>query len=575
MVRFTHRVIALRLKQLFPHLSGLRGDDLISDDRGIVITAHAIRRTAACPVCGRRATRVNGRYWRSLADRPCAGRPITLRLHVRRFVCRTPACPRTIFAERFPTLAAVHARRTHGQHTDLTDLGFTLGGRPGARLAQRLHFPASRSTLLRLVRAAPDPVTPPPRVLGVDDFARRRGQTYGTVLVDLETHRPIDLLSDRTAATLTAWLRRQPQVARVSRDRAGAYADGIRHGVPNAVQIADRYHLSRNAGEVFERVLMRHHPALRAAAVASDRAVAARGNVAHDPPTTAPTAPATSGADERTVSARPLTRAEQDRQARHGRRRARYDEAMALHGAGMGPAVIARQVGVTRQTVWRWLRVGMLPTHPRSTPRARMIAPYEPYLRARWQAGCQNARQLWREAQAHGFVGGAETVRRLVVTWHTVPARPGPPRRHVLTTPKGIPPLPTRPRSPRQARWLLLRSDDGLRPERRAYREALLAAEPMIVEAQTLTAAFCRLVRERDAAAFAPWLRDAQTSGVPEMREFARGLVRDRTAVENALRDAWANGVTEGHVNKLKLVKRSMYGRANFDLLRRRVLHAA
>lgn len=394
----------MRLKQLFPHLAGLRIDDITIDNQGVVLTVRATRCTAPCPVCGHRSARVHGRYPRSLADRPCAGRHVTLRLHVRRFICRTAACPRTIFAERFPTLAPVRARRTHGQRTDLTDLGFTLGGRPGARFAQRFHLPVSRSTLLRLVRAAPDLVTPPPRVLGVDDFARRRGQTDGTVLVDMETRRPIDLLPDRTAATLASWLRRQPQVEIVSRDRAGAYADGIRQGVPDAIQVADRFHLSRNAGEALERVLTRHHAALRAAAASVDRATAARNAAEPSPPLAVLPAPIAFAVGDGNRPTRPQTRAEQDRQARQGMRQARYDEAMALDTAGMGPAAIAQKVGVTRQTIWRWLRVGTFPVRSPQAPRARMVAPYEPYLRERWQAGCQNARQLWREVRAQGFV---------------------------------------------------------------------------------------------------------------------------------------------------------------------------
>jgi len=447
MARFSHWVLFMRLTQLFPHLVGLRLDDFTNDDRGIILTVHATRRTAACPVCGRRSARVHGRYSRSLADRPCAGRQVTLHLHVRRFICRTAACPRTIFAERFPTLAPVRARRTHGQRTDLTDLGFTLGGRPGARFAQRFHLPVSRSTLLRLVRAAPDLVTPPPRVLRVDDFARRRGQTDGTVLVDMETRRPIDLLPDRTAATLASWLRRQPQVEIVSRDRAGAYADGIRQGVPDAVHAAqrapaDRFHLSRNAGEVLERVLTRHHAALRAAAASVDRATAARNAAEPSPPLAVLPAPIAFAVGDGNRPTRPQTRAEQDRQARQGRRQARYDEAMALYTAGMGPATIARKVGVTRQTIWRWVRISAFPVRSPQAPRARMVAPYEPYLRERWQAGCQNARQLWREVRAQGLVGGKESMRRLVVTW---PHSACPPRAAAPSRSSGPAGRPTAP----------------------------------------------------------------------------------------------------------------------------------
>jgi transposase len=568
--RFTPEEVSMRLQRLFPHLAGLTVDAVAVGEHAIVLTVWASRRTAACPLCGRRSARVHGRYWRSIADRACAGRRVTLRLRVRRFVCRSPACPRAIFAERFPALAGVRARRTHGQREALTDLGFALGGRPGARLAARLREPASRSTLLRLVRAAPEPPTPAPRVLGVDDFARRRGQIYGTIITDLETRRPIDLVPDRTAATLAAWLRRQPQVAVVARDRAGAYADGIRRGAPGAVQVADRFHLSRNAGEVLERVLTRHHPALRAAATAVDRATAVAVPVSPAAP------PARAARLATAIPAGRPTRAEQDRRARQDRRRARYEAVVALHRQGHGPTRIARQVGLTRQTVARWLRADGLPERPRPAPRPRLVAPYEPYLRERWVAGCQNARQLWRELQARGFAGGAETVRRCVLAWRAEPARPGPPRRSPPPARRPAPPPPpTRPLSPRQARWLVLRPEAGLRPELQAYRAALLEAEPALVRAQALTAEFGRLVRERDHPALAPWLRDARGSGLPEAREFAKVLERDLAAVENALRYHWSNGVTEGHVNRLKLVKRSMYGRANADLLRKRVLRAA
>jgi hypothetical protein len=175
--RFVPERMPMRLQRLFPHLAGLAVSDVAVSEQAIVLTARAARRTATCPLCGHRSDRVHGRYWRTLTDRACAGRHVTLRLHVRRFVCRTPACPRAIFAERFPALAAIRARRTHGQRATLTEFGFALGGRPGARLAARLREPASRSTLLRLVRAAPELAPPAPRVLGVDDFARRRGQT--------------------------------------------------------------------------------------------------------------------------------------------------------------------------------------------------------------------------------------------------------------------------------------------------------------------------------------------------------------------------------------------------------------
>lgn len=551
--------------KLFPHLTGLRPEQISVEDDLVVLRVRPTRRSARCPVCRRSSRRVHSRYERTLADLPRGGRAVVLRVQVRRFRCANRRCPRAIFAERLPQVGPVRARRTPAQRRALEEIGFALGGAPGARLAGRMRLPASRATLLRLVGAAPLPRPDTPRVLGLDDWAWRRGRRYGSILIDLERRRPVDLLPDRTAESVAHWLREHPGVEIISRDRAGAYADGARQGAPDAVQVADRFHLVANAGEALERVLANKRSALREAAAAVDRSAAGAA------PPAEPAQPA-----EPATSVR-LTRVQQDQQARRGDRVARYQAVLALHQEGFSQVAISERLGLDRKTIRRYLRADAFPERARPARRSSILTPYEAYLRERWTAGGHNAQTLWREIQRRGFPGAVSLVRRHVATWRAGPARRGRAALRVPAegAPAGSPALqPTRVLSPRQARWLLLRPWDDLRPEEPAYRTHLRDASPDIREARQLSHDFAHAIRTRDLAAFADWLAGAEASGLAEFRAFAVGIRRDQAAVEAALTYEWSNGQTEGQINRLKCLKRQMYGRAKFDLLRRRILKA-
>ena len=427
-------------------------------------------------------------------------------------------------------------------------------------------MPARRATLLRLVRAAPMPAFDTPRVLGVDDWAFRRGQRSGTILVDLERRRPVDLLPDRSGSGLATWLREHSGAEVISRDRAGAYADGARQGAPAAIQVADRFHRMANVGELLERVLASQRGALRQAAAAVDRALAEPA-----PPETEPrlVAPATPPGQ---------TRAQAQQQARRAQRLDRYEAVLALHQQGFSQVAISQQVGLGRKTVRRYLRSDAFPERAPAAPRPSTLAPYDRYLRTRWADGCHNAHQLWQEIRSQGFPGQAAIVRQHLARWRPQPGRPGrPPRQAAESTPSPRRPAPPPPRvlSPRQARWLLLRAWGVLTPEEQMYRTALLDEHPAIREAQQLAADFGALVRAKDRPALAIWFDRAETSALPEIRSFATGLRRDQAAVEAAITSVWSNGQTEGQINRLKALKRQMFGRAKLDLLRKRFLHAA
>ena len=536
----------------------------IADDT-LQIDLHRTARTARCPGCHRRSRRVHSSYTREIADLPIAGREVVLHLRVRRLRCSASRCPRRIFAEQVPGLAGRRARRSTPLLAALREVGFALGGRPGARIGRRLKMPASRSTLLRLVRQAPSPPPADPRVLGVDDWAWRRGHRYGSILVDLERRRPIKLLPDRTAESLAAWLREHPGSDVISRDRAGAYAGGARQGAPDAMQVADRFHILANVGELLERVLGSRRTALREAAAAVDRTLAQDHQPVMDNAATPGPPPG-------------KRRAQQGREERRAQRLARYDAVIALHQEGHSHTAISRQTGLGRKTVRRYLRAGAFPERSAAPARPTMLAPYESYLRARWMEGCHNAQQLWREIRGRGFTGQAANIRRYLAQWRPEPGRPGPTIRQDQA--HDAPPTqparqPTPVPSPRQARWLLLRATETLTPEERAYRTALLDAEPSVREVQQLVADFGTLVRTRKAPGLIAWLERADASSLPEVRSFAAGLRRDRAAIDAALSSPWSNGQTEGQINRLKVLKRQMYGRAKLDLLEKRFLYAA
>lgn len=556
------------LSGVIPYLAGFRLHQLVIEDTHVILVVVPTRRTASCPICQNTSARIQSQYDRTLVDLPLGDRPVRLRLRVRRFRCGNRACPRRVFAERFPDLTSAYARRTHAQRRALEDYGFEAGGSGGARLAKRRGVIGSRATILRLVQAARAPEVATPRVLGVDDWARKRGQTYGTILIDLEQHRPVDLLEDRTAAGFAAWLKQHPGVEIIARDRGGAYADGGRQGAPAAIQVADRFHVLRNSGEALERVLGRKRVLLKDAAAAVDQS------------TTPPPLQARSGSAPAPISStaprRPSTRDEEEKALHRAQRRERYETVIALYQQGFSVSQIAREVRIGRKTVRRFLQAGSFPERASSPRRSSILDPFEPYLRERWAEGCHNSLQLWRDLQPRGFTGAASLLRRFVARWRPEPGTSGPPPRRARAKNAAPPPLaPTRALSPREARWLLLHHEDELRPDEETYRAHLLQADGEIQAAQVLAVDFGQLVRQRQRDGLDPWLARAEESGVPEFQEFARVMRRDQAAVEAALTYEWSNGQTEGQITRVKYLKRQMYGRASFRLLKKRVLHAA
>jgi transposase len=554
--------------------------DVRLEGEGLTLVLRSNQATAVCPECAQPSPHVHGHYTRQLADLPCQKRPIRVCLEVRRFACRTRGCPRTTFAERFPTLTCPYARRTLRQAEFLTEIAFAQGGKAGAQLAKRLAMPTSRDTLLRLIRSTPVPTRKTPQVLGLDDFAWKKGDRYGTLLVDLQAHCPVEVLPDREADTVVRWLRAHRGVKIISRDRAGGYAEAATRGAPRARQVADRYHVLVNLRDALKGTLARKPGSLPEVAAEKGEPPASSQRTMAVPqasPAPAERAPENEQAgvlqDQVEASgARPLTMTEQRRQISRANRRARYEQIIALHGAGLSQRAIARHLHVSRKVVHRAVRAGTFPERVPTGRRRSKLAPYLPYLRQRWEAGCHNGSQLARELKAQGFRGSASLVRRLTGDWRA--RLPGPAERVRGKKRQAAPPV-TRRLSARQASWLFVTDQQQLTADQRALIERICHTNADLQNLYQLGQDFVQMVKQRQGRRLDGWLARAHQSSSVELRGFAAGIKRDYAAVKAALSLPWSQGQVEGQITRLKCLKRQMYGRAHFDLLRSRVLRRA
>jgi transposase len=539
-------------KHLLPLIpAGLLVQQILPSSDHLTIVVTPRQPWAACPTCATPSWRVHSRYDRVLRDLPWQGRPVLLRVRARRFRCLEAACPRRTFAERLADTAPPTARRTERLGDLQRHLGLAAGGEVGARLAVRLAMPTSADTLLRMTRRAgaiPQP-RPPVRVLAVDEWAWRRGHRYGTVLVDLERNRVVDLLPDRRAESLSAWLKANPGVEVVARDRAGVYADGVRQGAPDALEVTDRWHLLRNLGGAVHAAAECHHATARRVG----REAMAQPPIAGAPPTAASEQP--TAAARRSAATSAATRA---------RRQARFDEAARLHAAGASLSAISRQLGADRKTLRRWLQAGVVPTWHKPR-RGSLLDPYRDHLERRWSEGCHNAARLWQELVTLGFPGRPAIVR----AWATGRRRAAPSSARVPSTARG---QPWRPPSGRRVARLLMADPRTLSRPDRAFATRLLEEVPAlaatIAAARRLEAVLQRRSDEKLDAVLAAAEATQLTGFVAELR-------KDIGAMEAALALPWTTSPAEGQIGRIKMIKRTMYGRAGFELLRARVLHAA
>jgi transposase len=508
-----------------------------------------------CPLCYCETQRVHSRYERTLVDIPCVNFSLVLVIQVCKFFCDNSDCAHRIFTERIPEVAAPWARKTVRLMQQLQSIALALGGAAGARLAHQIGVQVCGSTLLNHLKRLALPPIAVPKILGVDDFAFRKGRQYGTVLVDLERHQPIALLSDRKAETLAAWLREHPGIELVSRDRAVAYKSGITQGAPDALQVADRFHLVQNLGEVLEQVFCGYRPELKAVEQKHRQALAPAETVV--------------------VSAKPTATAktQEQFQATHQHRIEQQQEIKRLYEEGWTQIAIAQEVGLSERTVRRWLKLADFSEQPprRSSFGKSILDGYKPAIVEWWNAGIREANRLMVMLEEKGYNGCKRTLERYLSQFRE--AQGSPPRRgqNSKNLPKVIdlqlPPLTTR-----KVSYLLLTRKENRDVEEQKLLSLLIAEHPDIARAIELSESFLQLIRQRKSDGFDDWLMSANESPFKPFKTFAAGLFEDYAAVKLGLTSDVSNGAVEGLNNRLKLLKRQMYGRAGLELLSRRFI---
>lgn len=522
------------LALLLPHLSAVAVDRAEISGGLVSIWVHATAGGAACPECGSWCTAVRDRYLRRLRDAAAGGRRVLVWLAVRLLRCGNPECPKASFAEQPEGLAVPYARKTSLLAGQLAAVAAALCGRAGSRLARAvLAVEVSRHTLIRVLMALPGPAAGLVRVLGIDDFSLKKGREYATLLVNMETGEPVDVLPDREAGTAEKWLRAHPEVEVICRDRAGAYAEAARDGAPQAIQVADRWHIWHNLCEYAGKAVVRHQDCL------AGSGCACQGGQEDQPepePEREPGEGALPAGAEAVI-------------------RERHAAVHELRAAGQTMAETAVALGLGEQLTgrfWRAASAGAL----LKTAGASALDPWKPYLRRRWDAGITNTAALHREITALGYPGSQLT------TW-----------RWLALLKLAAPPKPPAPPGKQQVTGWMLTDPARLDGGEQEQLAAILDCCPELKELAGHVTAFAKMLTGRRGGRLDDWL--AAAGDCPALAPFANGIRRDYQAVRNALTLEWNSGRVEGRNTRTKLLERQMYGRASFPLLRKRILLAS
>ncbi|MGH3914186.1 MAG: ISL3 family transposase [Pseudonocardiaceae bacterium] len=506
-----------------------------------------------CAGCGQNSARVHSRYERRVADAALAGRRVVICLRVRRFVCRTQDCRVKTFVEQVEGLTERYGRPTVLLREMVIVIGVALAGRAGSRLAAGLGLSAGRNVLLCLVGGLLDPEVGVVVVLGVDDFALRRNRRYGTVLIDMDTPRPVDVLADRKADTFADWWGEHPGTEVICRDRAGAYAEAAERGAPRAVQVADRWHLWHSLGEQVEKTVAAHHGCLRE-----------RESQQQTPPETPASASAAAADVAETVDLVAVAEAvHATGRANSGlvaRSTARFEQVQALKAQGKGIKPSMRELGLAQETVRKFSRAASVEEVTATSRAGRPSVPdeFKPSLHERFNAEITNLSAFFQEIGEQGYRGSRGTVADYLAPLRAVGAAPAP--------------KPAAPKVRHVASWMLHHPEDLDEDQHLQLTQVRTACSHLDATANHVTE-FAKILTNQGGERLNEWMNTVEADELPPLHRFVHGLRHDYDAVLNGLTLPHNSGAVKSNINHIKMIKRQMYGRANFDLLRKRILH--
>lgn len=514
-------------EQLLPQGTQLKVED-VAFGSDVVVQVQSTVGTRTCPSCSVASDHIHSRYSRNVQDLPCLQQGVRLKLQVRRFRCLNQSCRRQTFAERFDALAKPYARHTLRLGEVLERIGLMVGAEPGARLLEAFALTVSPDKLLACVHRLELEAPPCPSVIGIDDFAFRRGVDYGTLVVDIKRGKPVEVMASREVDKVSEWLEQQPHLETVTRDRAKEYALAIRQGAPQARQVMDRWHVLKNLREALERDLAGQGSKVR-------EQFEAAGLIGQGAPRSR---------QERITQSTSLEK-----------RQARFTQVHALHQQKVSITQIAKKLGVSKNTVRDDLRADAPPQARRNARRRSPLDTFRAQLERRFLEGCRNAKALWRELKTQDYNGSYQPVRRWLHERRQLPSAP-----------------PTKLRvTPRFLSSLLIKNQAQLGSHEKMAVE-LMAKQPRLGKLVAFAARFKTALLQQQPDKMVTWSTDVEASDFTSLKNFVAGLRKEWDALIAACSSAYSNGPTEGAVNRLKLIKRQMYGRGSFSLLRKRVL---